>query len=60
MTQQPDVMTVAEVARYLRVNQATVYRLIREEGLPAVKVGNQWRVRRDLLEAWFDSREEAG
>jgi excisionase family DNA binding protein len=51
-----DVMTTAEVAQYLRVNKATVYRLIHEENLPAVKIGNLWRVRRDLLEEWLKER----
>jgi excisionase family DNA binding protein len=55
-----DVMTTAEVARYLRVSKATVYRLIREEGLPAIKIGNLWRIRRDLLEQWFVGEARPG
>ncbi len=45
------VLTVEEVARRLRVSEATVYNLIRGGQLPAFRVGRSWRVdERDLDE----------
>ncbi|MDO8690799.1 MAG: helix-turn-helix domain-containing protein [Dehalococcoidia bacterium] len=44
-----EVMTVKEVARYLRVSQSTVWNWCREGKLPAFKVAHQWRVRRSDL-----------
>ncbi len=55
---EPDVMTVQEVAEYLRLNQMTVYKLAQEGKIPAVKVGRVWRFRRDLIDVWF--RTKAG
>jgi excisionase family DNA binding protein len=51
----PDLLTVTEVARMLRVSRMTVHRLIRAEKLPALKVGaRSWRVPRDAVIALLD------
>jgi excisionase family DNA binding protein len=47
------LLTVEEVARYLNVHPDTVYRLIKEYHLPAVKIINQWRFRRQDLEKFI-------
>lgn len=40
----PDVLTVAEVAKYLRLSTRTVYRLIEEDALKASRYGRSIRV----------------
>ena len=50
------VMTVKEVADYLRVNQRTVYRLAVDKRLPAFKVGATWRFRRAEIDAWISAQ----
>jgi excisionase family DNA binding protein len=52
-------LTVHEVARQLRVSRRTVYRYLRHEGLPHVRLGGggSIRVRRGDLEAWLQSRQ---
>lgn len=47
------VMTVKEVADYLRVNQRTVYRLAVERKIPGFKVGATWRFRRTDIDGWI-------
>ena len=54
MTQ--DVITVAEVAEYLKLNERTVYRLAQEGKVPAAKIAGQWRFRRDVLDEWMRSQ----
>ena len=39
-----DVMTVREVAEYLKVKEHTIYRLVSREDIPAFKVGGSWRL----------------
>ena len=51
----PLIMTIAEVAAYVGLNELTVRRLAREGAIPALKLGRQWRVKRDLLEEWMES-----
>ncbi len=57
--QAGDFLTTEELLGYLRVNARTVYRLIHEGNLPAVRIGRQWRVRRGDLDAWLN-RQRAG
>jgi excisionase family DNA binding protein len=58
--EMPDMMTIAEVAKYLKLHELTVRRLAREGELPAFKVGRQWRIKRDLLETWIAERSGKG
>ncbi|MCB9800428.1 MAG: helix-turn-helix domain-containing protein [Candidatus Omnitrophica bacterium] len=39
-----DVLTVKETARYLRISEMTVLRLVNKGLLPAIKLGRQWRI----------------
>ena len=47
-------LTTEEVLEYLQVNLRTVYRLIKAGKIPAVRVGRQWRFRRDDLIAYME------
>jgi len=47
------LMTVGEVADYLRVTKKTVYRLLIKGKIPATKVGNQWRFAQDSIDGWL-------
>ncbi|ADU51839.1 DNA binding domain protein, excisionase family [Thermaerobacter marianensis DSM 12885] len=55
----PEVMTVSEAAAYLRVDERTVRRLLREGRLPGRKVGRQWRLHKVALDRFLDGEEEA-
>ena len=50
----PHLMTVEEVAAYLRLSKDTVYRMTQSGRIPTSKVGTQWRFRRADVENWFD------
>jgi len=52
-TQLDSVMTVPEVADYLRINQRTVYRLATDRKLPGFKVGTTWRFKRADIDNWI-------
>jgi excisionase family DNA binding protein len=47
------VLTVREVAEYLRVHQTTVYRMLKEQKLPAFRVGSDWRFNREMINRWM-------
>lgn len=49
-------MTVKQVAAYLNVNERTVLKLVQEGALPGVKVGNQWRFRKAMIDTWLDDQ----
>lgn len=50
------LMTARQVAAYLNVNERTVLKLVSEGTLPGVKIGNQWRFRKAMLDAWLDDQ----
>lgn len=50
------LMTVKQLSDYLRVNERTVLRLVGEGTLPGVKVGNQWRFRKAMIDTWLDDQ----
>lgn len=54
------ILTVSEVAEYLRVNQRTVYRLAVDRKLPAFKVGTTWRFKLADIEGWIAAQSSVG
>ncbi len=46
------IMTLQEVAAYLRVHPSTVYRLLRKQGFPGFKVGSDWRFDQGTVDRW--------
>ena len=48
-----EVLTVKELCDLLRVNQSTVYKLVREGSIPAFRVGSEWRFRKDVIMRWM-------
>ncbi len=51
-----DILTIREVADYLKITERTLYRLVQDGKLPAFKVGNSWRFRREDLERWISEQ----
>ena len=52
-------MNVREVAEYLRISEAKVYRLANQGGIPVMRIGKAWRFRKDLLDQWIRQKTEA-
>lgn len=50
---QPDVLTLNEVAEYLRIPRSTAYKLAQEGKIPGQKVGRHWRFHRTVVERWL-------
>ena len=53
-----EILTVSEVARFLRVPKSTVYKLARLGELPASKIGKHWRFLRRDIHDWMHSRTQ--
>jgi len=48
-----DILTLDEVAAYLKAGKRTVYRLAASGEIPAFKLGGTWRFRRSELDRWI-------
>lgn len=51
-----ELMTLSEVADYLRVTQKTIYRLLEQGKIPAAKVGRQWRFKKKSIDEWLNKQ----
>ncbi len=50
------IMTPKEAAKYLGFHLVTIYRLLKKQMVPAVKIGGQWRFKKDVLDTWLLDR----
>jgi excisionase family DNA binding protein len=55
MTDQ--ILTLKEVAAYLKLAEKTAYRLASEGKLPGFKVGGSWRFKKEDLELWIEEKK---
>ena len=48
-----EIMTLEETAKYLKIGKSTLYKMAREGKIPAVKIANQWRFRKEDIDKWL-------
>ena len=51
------IMTIKDVALYLKLNERTIYRMATSAKIPAFKVGTSWRFKREDLEKWVEEQK---
>ena len=51
-----EILTLDDVAAYLKAGKRTVYRLAQKGEIPAFKLGGTWRFRRSELDRWIADR----
>lgn len=49
-----EIMTVTEVAEYLKISEVTTYKLVQDGKMPAFKIGRHWRVKKDDLSEFIE------
>jgi excisionase family DNA binding protein len=55
-----DLLTLEELANYLRVTEKTIYRLLDKRSIPATKVGRQWRFDKAAIDSWLRQNSTEG
>jgi excisionase family DNA binding protein len=58
MERLKEVMTLREASQYLGISQDTLYKYLGENKIPAFKLGNRWRFKKDLLDRWMEKKSE--
>ena len=51
------LMTIDELAGYLKVTRRTIYEWLKSNKIPAIKLVGQWRFRRDKIDQWLEGQE---
>ena len=55
MQENSEIMTIDEVADFLKLSKITIYKLVKKGDIPAFRVGNSWRFQRDKIELMVTS-----
>ncbi len=59
MTQSSDeVMTIEELASYLKIPKLTLYKQVQEGKVPWQKIGKQWRFGKKAIDRWINESSE--
>jgi excisionase family DNA binding protein len=55
MLEEPgQVLTIDELAAYLKIPKSTLYKLVREGKIPSQKIGRHWRFRKGAIDHWLE------
>ena len=54
-----EILTLKEVAQYLKLAEKTAYRLAAEGKLPGFKVGGSWRFKKEDIESWIAQQKSS-
>ena len=54
------ILTIDELAKYLKVGKTTLYRLAQEGKIPGQKVGKHWRFSRESIDRWLEESKRPG
>lgn len=49
------LMTIDDLAVYLKVTRRTIYEWLKHDKIPAIKLIGQWRFKKDRIDAWLDN-----
>ena len=60
MADSPEVMNIRQASQYLGVSPDTLYKYVSEEKIPAFKLGNRWKFKKTILDAWMEKKSAIG
>jgi excisionase family DNA binding protein len=49
-----EIMTIEEVAKYLKLKPQTIYTWAQNAKIPAAKLGKEWRFKKTVIDKWFN------
>lgn len=54
-----DIITIKEVAEYLKIKEKTAYHLAANGDIPGFKVGGSWRFKKSEIDKWINEQQKA-
>ncbi len=51
------LLTLKEVAKYLQLSETTIYKMARVGEIPAIKIANQWRFKKEDIDKWLEKQK---
>jgi len=56
---KPSLMTIDELAKYLRMKKVTIYKHAQNHRIPGFKVGSKWRFKKSTIDKWIADKEKS-
>ncbi|MBU4345907.1 MAG: helix-turn-helix domain-containing protein [Candidatus Omnitrophica bacterium] len=56
MLNTASLMTIDDLAGYLKVSRRTIYEWLKNNKIPALKLVGQWRFKKEKIDAWLEKR----
>ena len=56
LSMDDEILTIQEIAAFLKIKEKTAYDLAAKGRLPGFKVGGAWRFKRSALDQWIDEQ----
>ena len=54
-----ELMTIDDLAGYLRVSRRTIYEWLKNNRIPALKLVGQWRFRKEKIDSWIEQQSQS-
>ena len=56
---KPNLLTLDELASYLRMQKVTIYKHAQEGKVPGFKIGSKWRFKKSTIDKWIAKKEKS-
>lgn len=60
MEQVGGVLTIDELAEYLKIPKSTLYKLVQDGKIPGQKIGRHWRFSKEVIDRWLEETHRRG
>jgi len=57
---ETDIMTIKELAEYLKLKEKNAYKLVAEGEIPGFKIGGSWRFKKSEIDKWIKEQSKRG
>jgi excisionase family DNA binding protein len=51
-----ELLTLKELSKYLKISKPTLYKMVEKGKIPALKIANQWRFKKDDINTWIEKQ----
>ena len=53
-----ELLTLNELSRYLKISKPTLYKMVEKGKIPALKIANQWRFKKEDIHRWIEKQRK--
>jgi excisionase family DNA binding protein len=53
-----ELLTINELSRFLKISKPTLYKMVEKGKIPALKIANQWRFKKEDINAWIEKQRK--